>query len=278
MSISPAFFRTSGNGENIVCLHSSLASSRQWSGLMEKLQDSYRITAVDLYGYGDSPSWGEIQSFTLDDEVDLIAPVLESLTGPIHLVGHSYGAAVALKVAQQFPQQVASLTLYEPVAFTALFAAADTQSVAHEMLRFKNELLQDVEQGRTESASRKFIDYWSGVGAWEKFCDRQQETIKAKISNVTTNFEALFAERNTLSSLANLNIPTLSLSGEHSPCSTRVISRLLGETLPEVKVKVMPGMGHMGPITHGEKINDQIEHFIRSQNVYANEQEALVAA
>ena len=239
MSISPAFFRTSGNGENIVCLHSSLASSRQWSGLMEKLQDSYRITAVDLYGYGDSPSWGEIQSFTLDDEVDLIAPVLESLTGPIHLVGHSYGAAVALKVAQQFPQQVASLTLYEPVAFTALFAAADTQSVAHEMLRFKNELLQDVEQGRTESASRKFIDYWSGVGAWEKFCDRQQETIKAKISNVTTNFEALFAERNTLSSLANLNIPTLSLSGEHSPCSTRVISRLLGETLPEVKVKVM---------------------------------------
>ena len=278
MSISPAFFRSSGRGENIVCLHSSLASSRQWSGLMEKLQDSYRITAVDLYGYGDSPSWGEIQSFTLNDEVDLLAPVLESLTGPIHLVGHSYGAAVALKVAQRYRHRIASLTLYEPVAFTALFAAADTQSVAHAMLRFKNELLQDVQYGRTEIASRKFIDYWSGVGAWEKLCDRQQESVMAKIDNVIINFEALFAEKNTLSSLAELDIPTLSLCGEHSPGSTRAISRLLSETLPEVTLKEMTGMGHLGPITHGERINDQIEHFIRNHGVFVDTPESRVAA
>ena len=278
MSISPAFARSSGNGDNIVCLHSSLASSRQWGGLMEKLQNSYRITAVDLYGYGSSPSWAEIQSFTLSDEVDLLAPILESMTGPIHLVGHSYGAAVALKVAQRYPQRISSLTLYEPVAFTALFAAADTQTVAHAMVRFKNEILQELQLGHTEGAARKFINYWSGLGAWEKLNEQQQAAMSARIGTVIVNFEAIFAERNILSSLASLDVPTLCLYGEYSPSSTLAVSRLLGETLPDAKLKAMSGMGHMGPITHSEVINEQIEDFIKSQTGSIGNQETLVAA
>lgn len=278
MSISTAFVRSSGNGDNIVCLHSSLGSSRQWCGLMAKMQDSYRITASDLYGYGDSPSWAEIQGFTLNDDVDLLAPVLDSMTGPIHLVGHSYGAAVSLKIAQRYAQKISSLTVYEPVAFTTLFASADTQTVAHAIIRFKNEILQDYQQGRADSATRKFINYWSGLGAWEKLSIQQQAAMSAKIATVITNFEAIFAERNILSSLADLDIPTLCLYGEYSPGSTLAISRLLGETLPNITLKAMPGMGHMGPITHSEAINDQIEGFIKSQTMQMESQQAQFAA
>lgn len=278
MAISPAFARSSGNGDNIVCLHSSLASSRQWTGLMDKLQNSYRITAVDLYGYGSSPSWAEIQGFTLSDDVDLIAPVLDAMTGPIHLVGHSYGAAVSLKVAQRYAQKISSLTVYEPVAFTALFASADTQAVAHAIIRFKNEILQDYQQGRADCATRKFIDYWSGPGTWDKFGDQQQAAMSARIAAVIENFEAIFAEQNTLSSLVNLDIPTLCLYGENSPRSTVAISRLLGETLANITLRTMPGMGHMGPITHSEVINEQIEGFIKSQTAPMESQEAQFAA
>ena len=62
------------------------------------------------------------RAFTLDDDVDFFAPVLEAMKGPIHLVGHSYGAAVTLKTAQRYATKISSLTLYEPVVFTALFA------------------------------------------------------------------------------------------------------------------------------------------------------------
>ena len=146
MSKSTAFVRSSGYGDNIVCLHSSLGSSRQWCGLMDKLQKSYRITASDLYGYGSSPAWAANQDFTLNDEVDLLAPVLDSMTGPIHLVGHSYGAAVSLKIAQRYTQKISSLTIYEPVVFSALFASAETQTVAHAIIRFKNEIYNDIEE------------------------------------------------------------------------------------------------------------------------------------
>jgi pimeloyl-ACP methyl ester carboxylesterase len=245
---------------------------------MAKMQSSYRITASDLYGYGSSPSWGEIQGFTLNDDVDLLAPVLDSMAGPIHLVGHSYGAAVSLKVAQRYTQKISSLTVYEPVAFTALFASADTQAVAHAIIRLKNEILQDYQQGRADSAARKFIDYWSGPGTWYKFGAQQQAAMSARIAAVIENFEAIFAERNTMSWLADLDIPTLCLYGEKSPHSTIAISRLLGETLPNVTLRAMPGMGHMGPVTHSEAINDQIEGFIKSHTSPMESQEAQFAA
>ena len=74
-----------------------------------------------------------------------------------------------------------------------MFAAADTQTVAHAMVRFKNEILQDLQLGRTEGAARKFINYWSGLGAWEKLNEQQQAAMSAKMATVIENFETLFA-------------------------------------------------------------------------------------
>src|SRR6266536_155294 len=38
-------------------------------------------------------------------------------TAPVHLIGHSYGGGVALRVAVERSNRIASLTLYEPAAF-----------------------------------------------------------------------------------------------------------------------------------------------------------------
>jgi pimeloyl-ACP methyl ester carboxylesterase len=264
-SLPTTFVRTSGNGDNIVCLHSSLGSSRQWFGLMDRLDDSYRVTATDLYGYGNSPKWHLDRAFKLDDDVDFFAPVLEAMKGPVHLVGHSYGAAVSLKAAQRYASKIASLTLYEPVVFTALFASAETQKVAGEVVQFKNEIEREYRNGRFYSATRKFIEYWSGPGSWDQFGPQQQAAMSDKIDMVLENFKALFSEQNTLTSLEGLHTPTLCLYGEKSPHSTRMISQMLSKVLPGAELRLMRGMGHMGPITHRETVNDQIETFIRSQ-------------
>ena len=55
--------------------------------------------------------------------------LLETLGGPAHLVGHSYGAYVALLVARSVPSQVRSLALYEPVAFGVLDAVEDAAAM-----------------------------------------------------------------------------------------------------------------------------------------------------
>lgn len=99
-----------------------------------------------------------------------------------------------------------------------------------------------------------------------------------KIDTVLENFKAIFAEQNTLTSLESLHIPTLCLYGEKSPRSTRVISQMLSKVLPDAELQVMQGMGHMGPITHRELVNDQIEAFIRGHVSTFEEHEVPFAA
>ena len=71
----------------------------------------------------------------------------------------------------------------------------------------------------------------------------------------------------------------LSSSRSLATCSSsRLISRILGEALPDVELRLMPGMGHMGPITHAKAVNNEIAIFIESQVSDMNEYKVPFAA
>src|SRR5918996_2078004 len=101
--------REAGTGVPVVCVHASASSSGQWRPLMERLSGRFRSLAVDLYGYGQSPPWPDERPLALADEVELIEPVLETAGDRLHLVGHSYGGAVALRAALACPTRLRSL-------------------------------------------------------------------------------------------------------------------------------------------------------------------------
>ena len=122
MESPSAFFREAGLGPAVVCLHSSASSSGQWRGLMDRLAPTFRVIAVDLYGYGQSPAWSGRRPFSMDDELALLEPVFRSAGERFHLVGHSYGGAIALKAALAHTGRIASLAIFEPVLFSILLA------------------------------------------------------------------------------------------------------------------------------------------------------------
>jgi len=259
------FVRSSGEGDNIVCLHSCLGSSKQWQGLMNRLKNSFCVSAIDLYGYGKGPQWNLNKPISLQDEVKLVAAMMDDMKGPVHLVGHSYGAAVALKVAEHHAHRIQSITMYEPVLFTLLFAAGQTHRPASEIFSVVKDMQRDYQAGDSASATRRFIDYWSGIGTWNQFSPEQQASMSTKAGMVLSNFEALLSERNLFKSLSDLNLPTLCLYGKDSPLTTVAIAKILGELMPNIDVRPMSAMGHMGPITHSNTVNDEIETFLRSQ-------------
>src|SRR6476661_6234014 len=80
----------------VIALHCSLGSGRQWTRLAEELGDGYHVIAPDLSGYG-SNSARSLFPTTLADEVAQLSDQIDQTTGPIHLIGHSYGGAVAFK-------------------------------------------------------------------------------------------------------------------------------------------------------------------------------------
>lgn len=94
----------------VALLHSSASSARQWSGLAARLGDRFEVHAVDFHGHGARPDWHGAGPLTLADEVALVEPLLHA-AGAVHLVGHFYGGAFALTLAQMFPQAVRSIAL-----------------------------------------------------------------------------------------------------------------------------------------------------------------------
>ena len=104
----------------VISLHSSASSPRQWSALAQTLGPAYRVAAPALIGYGDAPDWHHERPLSLDDEAQRIEPLIEAEPEGVYLVGHSFGGAVALRLAQRNPGKVRSLALYEPVLFSLL--------------------------------------------------------------------------------------------------------------------------------------------------------------
>jgi pimeloyl-ACP methyl ester carboxylesterase len=242
-----------------------MSSSRQWEGLMKRLQHSYRVTALDLHGYGHGPELAAGTAFSLDQEIEILADVVAQMDGPIHLVGHSYGGAVAIKAAQVYGERVRSLILYEPVVFSALFAVSADQPASVEVSRLIEDIQADYRCGDLFHAAQRFIDYWSGPGTWENIPLQKKLGLSEKIPVVLANFEALVSDPNALAGMASIQVPTLYLSGRESPASVQIISELLIQRLPCVDAHQFPSLGHMGPITHSEIVSDRIEGFIQRQ-------------
>ena len=69
---------------------------------------------------------------------------------------------------------------------------------------------------------------------------------------------ALFGEPRPLAAFATLDIPVLYLTGRDSTPTAHGVARLLTATLPNVEVVELDGVGHMGPITHPQRINAEI--------------------
>ena len=258
------YVRRTGRGPYVLCLHSSTASSKQWNRLAEKLSDEHTVVAPDLYGYGESPAWDEKRPLELEDEVELLAPVLDSIPGPFHLVGHSYGGAVAFRLAMVHPDRVRSLVAYEPVLFNLLFQLRDFEA-AREIWSVHEDVFSRLDKQRDREAAERFVDYWSGEGSFARLPEWQQAAIVKRMRKVRDDFDATLGNLTPASAFENFQVPTLFLYGLQSPLSTRRLADWLGRRLPRAEVRGLLPLGHMGPVTHANEISDMIIRFLKGQ-------------
>ena len=255
-------FREAGAGPGVVCLHSNAATAAQWGGLMVLLAPRYRVLAPDLWGAGASPAWREDRPRSLDDEVDLIEPVLESAGPGAVLVGHSHGAAVALRAALRHPGRFRALALYEPTLFCLLDQESAAPNEADGIRLAAAAAAQCVDRNDLDGAGRAFIDFWTGAGSWDRMPASRRESIARSMADVRHWAHALFTDDATASQFAALRIPVLYMTGSDSPASARGVARILASALPLVTTRAFSGLGHMGPLADPSAINGAIERFL----------------
>jgi pimeloyl-ACP methyl ester carboxylesterase len=264
METSKPHIRTVGHGPTVVLLHSSGSSGRQWDGLMTALQSRYRLHAVDLHGHGSTPAWVGQHRMRLEDDLALMQPLVRS-AGRVHLVGHSYGGALALKLAALMPERVASVTVYEPVLFRLLLDYQPRDRATTEVLVAAQSIRNWFELGHSARAAQRFVDFWSGDGAWARLPPVPQQLIAARIGAVIGHFDALFNDSLTRNALSQLDMPTLCMTGNQTRPAPRRIGELLRYALPRATHEFVAQAGHMGPMTHARAIAWRIGAFLDMQ-------------
>lgn len=254
-------YSAAGSGETVLLLHSSACSSAQWRALGEMLQARYRVLAPDLYGYGQTDQRPGPASPGLTDAAALVDAVLSGQAERVHLVGHSYGGAIALRSAADRPERLLSLTLIEPVAFH-LLSHAPSLTAERALFREVADLAADVTQAAGDGDGRRgmarFIDYWNGAGAWARLRPDQQTALALQTARVALDFRDTMTDPTRIETLQRIAAPALVLRGSESPQPSRRIAALLARILPNARLQTIEAAGHMLPLTHTEAVNAAI--------------------
>jgi len=262
MQRSEPSFREAGAGLGVVCLHANASSAGQWRALMDLLAPRFRVFAPDLYGSGQSPDWPSDRVISLRDEVAFIEPVIARAGSPLVLVGHSYGAAVALVAALSYPERVRALALFEPTLFALVDAEEPPPNAADGIRSVVADARASLDSGDPNGAAERFIDYWMGEGTWVQMPEQRRSPIAASVRNVRRWGHALFTQPTPLTAFQSLDMPVLYMVGKRSPVSAHGVTRLLTNTLPNIEVVEFEDIGHMGPVTDGDRVNDEIARFL----------------
>ncbi|PCC75387.1 Pimeloyl-ACP methyl ester carboxylesterase [Nannocystis exedens] len=242
-------YRHAGSGPALLLLHAGASSGVQWERAIAALAPRWSVAAPDLYGHGQTPCPEDMTPETLlARQVAVLLALLDVLGGPARVVGHSYGAVLALSLAATAPERVRDLVLVEPVAF-GLLAPGDPALAPVEAVEAECRAL--VLAGDSAAATRRFLDFWSDPELWDFLPEADRLAIVAGArERHFIGGPAVFGAPFAAADLARITCPVRLVIGDDGPAAPRAVAERLAASLPQVEPITVPGAGHMLPLTH----------------------------
>jgi len=254
-------YAEAGAGPPVVLLHSSVAGNRQWRKLMTLLSARHRVIAPNLHGYGATSRVDADGPHTLAAAAQVVLQLCDGLAleGPLSVVGHSWGGAVALWTARTLGPRVAQLALYEPMlpgllAGHGCAEATDTAAMHADVARLSV-------AGEWAALAQRFTDYFNGDGAWAASPSERRQAIVGLLPPNPPEWDAAMVPvRADL--FAAISARTLLMCGGATRPALRAIAAVLQQQFPQWAFDTVPDCGHMAPLTHADIINARLCRFL----------------
>ena len=248
---------TLGQGaRRVLALHCTLAFGGAWGGVSKVLGDQVTLIAPDMASHGRSADWDEVSDF---GETTFAACLAAMDDAPMDIIGHSFGAAIALRIAAQHPDRVRSLTLFEPVLFSVARADAPASLDAHDaQTRPFNDAMQTDDR---VAAARAFNGMWSSGPKWDSLSERSRAAMTRAIHVVPDTVDFLYEDSCGLLAegvLDAVQVPTVLMRGAHALPAISAVTAGLTRRLGNASEVVIEGAGHMAPISHPVEVGTAI--------------------
>lgn len=244
---------TLGQGpRRVLSLHCTLAFGGAWAGLARHVGDDVTLVAPDMPSHGQSADWDEVSDFS---ETTYQASLAAMGDGRMDIIGHSFGAAIALRIAVAHPERVRSLTLFEPVFFAVALADAPQTMVAHDS---QAKPFHDAMQtGDRAAGARAFNGMWSGGPRWNTLSDRSRAAMTRAVHVVPGTVGFLYDDSCGLLQdgvLGRVTAPSILMRGEHALPAVQAVTSGLARRMGNAQEVVIEGAGHMAPISHAAAV------------------------
>lgn len=258
------FYELSGSGDvPLVFVHGAWSWHSTWNRIVPALSKTLPVLVYDRRGHAQSQhSAGQ----GVRENVDDLASLIEQLDlAPAWIVGNSSGAAIVLRLAGERPDLFRGLIAHEPPLFSLV---GDDASIAPMLEKFNAEIdaiLERIESGDHEAAAEQFMEIVMGKGSWAQFSPERRQTYAANaVAFLDQSRDANFL-RFDPAWLQGFPHPVLLTQGDQSGPFTAPLYARLAEMLPDVEMRILPGMGHGPHITHPDEYAQVIIEYIQQQ-------------
>jgi pimeloyl-ACP methyl ester carboxylesterase len=237
----------------VLALHASLAHGGAFAALTAQLP-ALHITAPDMIGHGRAAPWDGHSDFHTACTRAAIAQaeaLARSQGGPIDLIGHSFGATVALRAALERPELIRTMVLIEPVLFAAARAdgAPEYRSYAADHALFQALMADD----QDAAAAAVFLNHWGDGRGFDGLPAATNAYVLHRLPLILAQSGGVLGDSGGIMGYLRLQscpVPALLLRGAASPPIISSIHRALAARLPNMREAVISGAGHMLPLSH----------------------------
>jgi pimeloyl-ACP methyl ester carboxylesterase len=248
---------SAGAGPPVVLLHGGWSDGREWWPQLDGLSDEFTVIAWDAPGCGGSSDPPE--PFGVTDYADAAAALIAALgIGPVHLVGLSFGGALAIEVQRRHPGLVRSLVLAS--AYAGWAGSLPPEVVADRLAR----ALAEADRPPQEWAA----GYLPGFFASPVAPATTDEVLRIMHDCRSAGVKAMvraFAEADLRDALPGIAVPTLLLYGERDQRAPLSVADALRASIPLAQLVVLPDVGHCTNLEAPDAFNREVRTFLRSQ-------------
>lgn len=238
-----------GSGPPLVLVHGSFSDHQtNWEFVKPLFEEQFTVYAIARRGRGETDA---TEGHSLNDESLDAATLIQEIGEPVFLLGHSYGAHIALATAAKVPDRIRKLVLYEapnPHIFSSTFAQLEVLAQAGQwddfaMTFFCDSLFVPVE----ELNELRHTELWSPIVA------DAQATLADLQALTRYNFSTEYFRK--------LRVPVLLQIGTESPRDL-YITDAIASVLPNVRIEALPGQAHEGMTTAPQMYAEMVSRFL----------------
>jgi pimeloyl-ACP methyl ester carboxylesterase len=247
-------YRRVGRGPPLVFVHGAAEDGRIWDAQLAALADEFTVVAWDEPGAGRSDDVPA--DFGLADYANCLAALIEALAlGPAHVAGISWGGTVVQELYRQRRQLVATLILVDTYA-------GWKGSLPEEEVRARVALARRMLAAPTGTFDPTLPGLFAGDPPAEFVSLLEEIAATVRPKSLGTQLRVM-AEADQRDLLPDIAVPTLLIWGEVDARSPLSVARQFEQAIPDTKLVVLPGCGHVSNLERPEQFNAAVRAFCR---------------